>query len=713
MLPNGILIIIFQYLSHRFLAQISLVCREWYLVSRSSLFYHTLYIQNKKQLFKFIITTGLVNNKHPGHFVQYLILDDYFQWDPLTTTDLELISVSCPNIFRINARENMFHCDSLSLTKNNIWQRLTYLPLWFTNKNKDWYKIVQRSNQYISLEFAITPDMFQPIAMTDNCDHQHKSFIHIQNDPHLQTQKWNEDFIHEINTNDFDDTVKNIIQNIGGKEYIYYQSKILLFSTTFMHLKHLLLNFENYSTEYNHHILPYSLGLDERTIEAIHQSCPVLESLELDSFSMNISMQYRRAMKPSLSLSPTSTTLALTENPCLFLKKLSLMNCRLFHQNCFHFFATKYPNLADLSLCLVIDPEMNINQIKKEAYKRGFLEMLSAYTYLSTLSLDFAVTKNWCDYHTTLSMREETWVNEEFMFWLASRPDILMDFKYKSLVNKFIDTTYQQKEEYKEEMKHKYIYLDRINKLILYYISSDTILYLKNMTHFGINYDYLTTLVIQNIDNTWYGIDFKFYEWLDLLPNLKKLHLKDDDNISINFGLCSTIDLRQEPAQQQNTTYRLEELEIIYAKVLLRNGFTHLGHLCPSLHTFKLNFIYIEDDCFEHQKTTDIIVMDTPHLKLNQLFIKNIMTPSTLDLYGDKIRPFELIVTETIKIGNHNHNQPFVINLPAYDQKYRIKHKMEYIKDDFVLKENADEDYPNIKIILNCEYVDMICCINF
>ncbi|CAO3651066.1 unnamed protein product [Cunninghamella echinulata] len=709
MLPNEIILSIFQHLSHKFLAQVSLICKEWYLVSRSPIFYHTLYIHNKKQLYKFITTTILVNNKHPGYFVQHLILDDYFQRDPLTTADLELLSASCPNIFRIDAEENMIQCDSLSFTKNSIWQQLRYLPLWFTNKYKDWYKMVQQDNQHISLEFTITPDMFQHTITTNNSGHQYKSFIHIQNNPHLQKQKRNEGFTYGMDDSNFDEMLKNIIQTIDGEEYIYYQSKVFLFSTTFMHLKHLLLNFRSYSSEYNHHILPYSLELDERTIEAIHQSCPVLESLELDSFSMNISTQYRKMMKPPPpSSSHLSTALTVSANPYLLLKKLSLINCLLCHQNCFHFFATKYPNLSDLSLCLVIDPKMNINYIKKEIYKEGFQEMLSAYTSLSKLSLDFGTLDSWVSNPITPSMIEEAWVSEEFISWLTNHPDILMNFTYESDIDKFIDTTYQQKEEHKEKMKQKKIYLNRIEKLILHYNSSDTFLALENMTHFGISYDYLTTLVIQNVGFNWGGIDFIFYKWLDLLPHLKKLKFKEEDNIWTDSHLYSTIDLRLEQEQQQNKTYKLEELEIAYATLLLRDGFTCLGHLCPSLHTLKLNNIYIEDDHVQQQKNTDIIVMDAPHLKLNQLFIGNIMIKSTLDPLGIKERAYELIVTETKNIHDNNRHQSFIINLPAFGQQNCLKYKMEYTKDDFALKKNAEEEYPCIKIILNCEYVDMI-----
>ncbi|CAO3651062.1 unnamed protein product [Cunninghamella echinulata] len=695
MLPTEILINIFQHFSHKSLAQVSLVCKDWYLAACSPILYRTLLIHNKRQLYKFFQTTTLFNTQSPGYFVQHLILDDYFQWDRLTRDDIIFLFITCPNITHIAGEKIMFPSNFISLAESSIWHQFTYLPLWFTNKNKDWYKMIHQNNQYISIEFSITPEMFQSTTTTTstvNVDHHdhHKSLIQIQQDQQIQRRKINDYFIYQADDhNGF--VNKDIIEIIDDEEYVCYYNKIFTFSTTFMHLKHIWINFGGYNVSNKCYYYSKDLELDERTIESIHHSCPVLESLTIQNLYMNISAQYKNNMKSSLS----------TVKPCLSLKQLSLINWYPKHTACFDYIATKYSNLSELSLLLQssihpITKYALINEIEECNFGAGLQKIAAAPAvnpHLSKLSIDFNYSHS---QNKTNDTKVFAWINNEFIAsCLAHHPRLLLKLKYQRSLHDLI--IYNFKRQLKEEIQQDYSCMSHIEELGLLNEFSiiDTYICLKKMTDFGINYNHLSTLVIKYE----YKECFGFYIWLDLFPNLKKMHL----------GGRMYIDLQQQQ-EQQNKLYKLEELEIKSSTIFLNNGFTSLGYACPSLHTLKLMKAIIKDDSFQQQQqdTTDIIMMDTPHLKLHRLAIMHIKTSNNENIPIYTKRPFELIVTETKNTNVNGDNQPFIISSASLDQeKENLKEKKIYNESKRVIKENSSEIYPSIKMILNCEYLAM------
>ncbi|KAI9304526.1 hypothetical protein BJ944DRAFT_266706 [Cunninghamella echinulata] len=704
MFPIEILLNIFQRLPHKSLAQVSLVCKDWYLAARSPILYRTLLIHNKKQLYKFIQTATIFSTQPPGHFVQHLILDDYFELDRLTNDDIKLLFATCPNITHIAGERIMFPSNVKSLAKSSIWHQFTHLPLWFTNKNKNWYEMVQQNNRYISLEFSITPEMFQPtIAVTigDNIDNHdsHKPFIQIQKDQQIQRRKIKDYFIYEAD--DYDDlTNKDVIKTIDDEEYICYYSKILTFSTTFECLNNLWINFGGYNFSNRCYFYSKDLELDERTIESIHQFCPALESLTIQNLYMNVSAHYQNNVKSFLP----------TIKPCLSLKQLSLIDWFPKHNDCFDYIATKYSNLSELSLSLhlSIHPILDytvINEMEGCKFGAGLQKIAAAPSvnpHLAKLSIDFNYSICVSEMDDIYRYKIFAWINNEFITsCLAYHPRLLLKLKYQQDLHDLIK--YNIKDQLIDEIRQDHLCMNHLEELILLNEIGlmDTYIYFKKIADSGINYNNLTTLVIKYK----YKECFGFYIWLDLFPNLKKMHL----------GGKIYIDLQQQLLQeQQKKIYKLEELEIKGGTVLLNNGFTSLGYACPLLHTLKLVESFINDSCFQQQQQhpTDVIIMDTPHLKLHRLVIMDIKTAKYNNFPIDVKRPFELIVTEAKKSNANGDDQPFIISSSSLDrEKEGSKEKRKCNESERYIEKCFGEMFPSIKMILNCEHLDIVDCI--
>ncbi|CAO3640600.1 unnamed protein product [Cunninghamella echinulata] len=309
--PNEIIKIVCQDLSHRDLFN----------------------IYNKKQLNKFIdfaITTtttiSKVNSQPVCNLVKQIIIDDFYKWDNLTQQDLKCLHNACPNIKSLDGFELVSTIGGLTFYELPNWHQWVQVPRWLTERDRQLYQCIQPNNNYQSLEFSVLREMVQ---WTDdnhgnNEKTKNKKGFYLQGWKDNQLQKLKAcDCFFAFNSHNIPQPQPAVTTENGLEEvnYYYYYSQIITLPTTisFMHLNHLLLDFEEWNRTSTSQL--DILKFDERIIESIHQACPILGSLHLREFNMNLSNQYRTFMKS------TSSTI----KPCLTLKQLTLEFCFFLH----------------------------------------------------------------------------------------------------------------------------------------------------------------------------------------------------------------------------------------------------------------------------------------------------------------------------------------------------------------------------------------------
>ncbi|CAO3640613.1 unnamed protein product [Cunninghamella echinulata] len=593
------------------------------------------------------------------------------------------------------------------------WYQWIQLPYWFTERAPLWYYFIQPNNNYQSLEFSIERVMVQ---WTDD---SHKNNEKTKNKYGFFLQGWEDnqlqklkacDYFFPINSNSIPQPA--VTENGFEEEinYYYYYSQIITLPTTisFMHLNHLLLDFKEWNRTSTSQL--DILKFDERIIESIYEACPILGSLHLRGFNMNLSNQYRDLMKLSSS----------TIKPCLTLKQLKIEFHFLFHPECFDYLAIKFPNISTLSfsldVCFTKDEEI------KHKFNLAYYKMLSTFQHLSTLS-----TKSFfwgsCPYYEGGEYSAR--IDNKLLYWLSNKPHPLKSLTYHhdwiQLIENDSEIKNNENKDQLSVLKQKYSFMDHLQelKLINERNINKAFTNLSFMFKKGVYYNQLTTLnIIFKGEHP--NIIFKgehpkevinFYSWLDLFPNLKKLMI--EEVITMVYKGMDKRNLRielQRQGQQQNKIYPLEELNITGAELLLVNGLTDIGHACPLLKKLRLIDVLVLDGYHTRNDNVDVIIMDTPHLKLDEFAIVNMYTTTNKDIPKNIKRSFELITTELYN-RNSNKDQPFSVCLPSlykknHSQKYpRIRRRAFGIYD-------KDKTYPSIQVILNCEYVDSIYCIN-
>ncbi|CAO3619551.1 unnamed protein product [Cunninghamella blakesleeana] len=681
MFPNEIITNIIQHLSHRYIAQISLVSKQWYSLTRSPLLYKTIRIHNKKQFYNFInITANIAINTYDkpiGYYVKQFIFEEYFQWDAITIKEVDLLFKACPNITYIegiNCPELWSELweNTLHLSKVNYFLQLSDLLLWFTNNTPGWYKMIQHdNNKYTTLEFEIIPDMIRSIDDSSKNYSSYSKGLYIQCQQDSQIRKIKLDEIQKVEDYGRDTTWDNI-EIIDGEKYICYYSKIFTFTTSFHYLKHLSIDFGRYSYMRGRK-LAHTLELDERTIESIHQVCPLLESLDLREFYMNKSPSLSHQLHHLINKSsaPSTTTARIT--PCLTLKSLTLTDCFIHHIESFEYFSLKYPNITALSLDLA--QSFRITDAKRYELKIGLYKLLSSFSHLTLFSTYF---KYWNDFLPITSIKNN-WVDKELTSWFIDHPKLFLNLNYDREFDMLTTTEDEDNDDQVEIIKNnKHIYMNHVKELTLKNENnmSEALICLQKLSKLGIHFQYLTILNISNISCMIDKNYFDFYSWLDLLFNLKKLKIENpasDNNIPVKQ---MTVDLCKRHSQSnEDTTYLLEEIEIINAQL-------------------KLN---------DENNDDATIIMDVPHLELNQFTIKNIFTSANKHIPEYIKRPYELVITESNnKTIDQQQQQSFKIELPSLCGKSQLA----IWRVDDILNYDFNQDtsaiYPPIKIELNC-----------
>ncbi|KAI9302257.1 hypothetical protein BJ944DRAFT_270215 [Cunninghamella echinulata] len=470
---------------------------------------------------------------------------------------------------------------------------------------------------------------------------------------------------------------------------------------SFIHLKHLLIDF--YELCKNSRKPFYGLNFDERIIESILESCPCLKSLSIHNFYMNLSSSCQTLMNKT-----TTSKLSPTIKPFLTLESLTLEFCIFLHPECFDYFRIKFKNLSALSLYTDMYTFTNVEICNN--YQIAYYNMLSEFYHLSTISISphFWETEVYV-YPWNDSKAQK---DNKFLYWLSNKAEPLTSLTYyygllpltEDVINKNENDDQQLK-----ELKQKYSYMDHLQelKLINELYLNEPLINLTFMFRKGIFFGNLTTLIIKYafpdppVDNS-----IQFYSWLDILPNLKKLTIHDILPNMENWNRKNfVLDLRQQH-QQRNKTYPLEELIIRNTELSLVNGLTGLGRACPSLKKLRLIDVYVSDG-YHTRNNADIIVMDTPHLKLDEFVIKNLTTTTNEDIPGNIKRPLELVVTESNN-RNINKYRSFTRKLPLLCEKVDSNGRELCDRSGYELFDIQNYIYPTIKIILNCGYADLV-----
>ncbi|KAI9303150.1 hypothetical protein BJ944DRAFT_250907 [Cunninghamella echinulata] len=661
--PNEIIEIICQHLSHRELLQCMLVNSNWCKMS-SAVFYHTLNIYNKKQLDNFIefattITTTIskINNLPICNLVNQIIIDDFYKWDHFTQQDLKRLHDTCPNIKLLDGFGPVSAIGKITFSELPNWHQWVQIPRWLTERDQQWYQCIQPINNYQSLEFNISREMIH--WKEDDHGNSEKT----KNKKGFYLQGWKDHQLQKIKVRDsyffFDShNIPQPLSTVAAENdleevnYTYYLSQIITLPTaiSYIHLKRLLLDFEEWNRTSTSQL--DALKFDERIIESIHQTCPVLESLHLREFNMNLTNQLQALMKSS---SPT---------------------------------IKPYPYFTN---------DENI----KYRFRFAFYKMLSAFQHLSALS----IKSLFWEARPFDGGREDTlWKDNEFLSWLSNKTHTLTSLTYHNDWTRLIENDSNMKnDEDKDQLlalKQKYLFMDHLQelKLINERLIHKSFTDLSFMFKKEIYYSQLTTLTIKftnqhPIEET--HIDF--YLWLDLFPNLKKLMIEEDTNMV--FKGMDKRNLRielQKQEQQQNKIYPLQELNIIGAELSLANGLTDIGDVCPSLKKLRLIDVLISGG-YQTQNNTDTIIMDTPYLKLDEFIIANMYTATNKDIPKNIKRSFELIGTESNN-KNSNKGQNFTIKLPTLCEKGQVPSWVRTKSRTYDIYDNQDKIYPSIQM---------------
>ncbi|CAO3642578.1 unnamed protein product [Cunninghamella echinulata] len=627
-LPDELLQHIFTFLSQRYVASASLVCKKWLVLTRNPQFYKTIIIYSTKQLRKFLnIATTLKitkNNTPVGYFVYSIKIDNTCS---NIMEQLESLYCCCPNV------KNM---DGLPSDSYFPWPTLTTIPYRFTLSDRS-LSLHKQHNIIISLSFTIEPE--------NNNNNNH--LIQVQKDlqkRYRPVRKMNDSlfFLNNEETTSTTNQDEHLIECYGYT--IFFLSP-----SSWTQLKILYLDFQTLYIRSD----VFIYGFDERVLDVIRTTCPQLESLILEEFFMNISDDYR------FKITSSSTTTTMTRNintiyPHTSLKQLRLNNCALNDILCFDYFSKHYPNTTDLDLILLWNGYDNNGEC--ENYKLSLFNMITGFTCLKKLSASIKNENN----SINLSIKDKVWPSLELYQWFMDHPTQLKELDYpfdlltiendylKQLQPSSLSSSpllcYQQN----VNLNRSLAYIRHLTSLTLrlennisqildYLQSGDSNNHVSlSLTSLTINKDeYRRTRIYSrgpcNEEN-----DFFIDQWLNAFPNLKEMKLLGFLNIKKRKK-----EKKQEvddPQQQQcRTAYALKELSITGAFLdmtsdLLKGFFES----CPTLRILKfcvIDFLHTTKNPvlpyfilsslppIKDENGMDYMIIDIPHLHLDTLSI--------------------------------------------------------------------------------------------
>ncbi|CAO3633482.1 unnamed protein product [Cunninghamella echinulata] len=463
-LPIEVLENIFGRLSQKFAASVaSIVCKKWNQIILQSSFYTSIRILTEQQLIKFIQMANekTINNQPIGYYVQQLKLDHHINIKEDTL--IKLMKVF-PNIHFISGLSyQSYKSDSIYPHLN----QLTHFSCWY--KNKQWTDHLIYNKEIVkSLDININKDMFR---------------FNSQYNPHIHF---------------------NLIDNKNLK--INWNLPVrLLVLPTFINLIKLNINLYRLGSLYpldpfdNDFESINSFGIDERTFESIHSSCPQLTVLTISDIIMVISKEFH-----DQSFIPAHQ-----------LKELHLHGT-FIDPSCYTYFLKKYSHLDSFFINVELQPLINDND--NRSFQLAITRMLFQFTALKSVSIGIYVPpgENSCE---SLVKFKKYWPHDEFLMWLKQHSEQITHIEYPCdfTSNDGINIELLQQPTFLTYLTSLSLYLDSAVHLVSTYI-------LQNMDHSIIISTFLKTLTIyQRLS---YKLkNFYIYDFLTVFPNLESLQL--------------------------------------------------------------------------------------------------------------------------------------------------------------------------------------------
>lgn len=341
-LPTEIIIIIFQYLPQKYLSIGTTLCKEWYRVLSQPLFYKTIHIYSISQLKRCInlAKTRIIDNQFFGHYVENI----HFHTDrDIPKQTLINILNTFPNLHCIQGlnkqqRQHAQYSRSVTFSPQN---QLEHLFHWYQDYTEQWTNTLDNNYKKIkSLEFC----------MRNNLLVLHKEENQSSTLPIVNFTSINSVIPQYNNT-----------YHINSSDRKIYTIMLPVMSC----LSYLSIDCSIYNG-------------DEHMFESIHQSCPQLKSLTVESFNMYISENYYNNKSNKIS------NQLLQSN--VYLKELCIGN-RLNDSQCYDYLSFKYPHLESLSLYL---DETRYLEPSFSSFKLAIYKMIIQYSWLKKLKVKFA-----------------------------------------------------------------------------------------------------------------------------------------------------------------------------------------------------------------------------------------------------------------------------------------------------------------------------------
>ncbi|KAI9309651.1 hypothetical protein BJ944DRAFT_258171 [Cunninghamella echinulata] len=653
-LPNEILQHIFTYLSQRYRSAAKRTCKKWHFIIHSPFFYSSIEIYKEQQLKKFLQLAKSVTllDKPIAYYVQSLYLHEQKFSDELVFDLLTIL-------------ENVHYINYVLLRRQSIpkpfptLKHLTHYLNWYTNANDQWITTLLSSNNsnnnegIVALEFLVNEQIY----------HYH-SYHRGSNEPAIYLKPIGDIKQQPLHINDMNSPLFEIdhphqIQQSSPTTppSIQHQSKVLILPVL-NHLTTLDINFFEYGEQDTG-----TYDIDERTLDSIHTSCPVLISLKLQCFDMNISEEYYQHSLPL----PTNMTTIVTHDS---LKHLNISGI-LHDVNCYTYLSKKYPHLESFKFYLEWDSHSpSINQ----HFQKAIYSMITGFNFLK--KLDVTITPIGYDDNEfddpAHSIMTSVWPRVEFLDWLKDHPKQLTHLRYPYDLASIEDFIYLPKE---NETENNDTTTQSISSTIISNYSNNIYSMnrkpsLRDLLPYRAYLDYLTSLSIDinsSIDTLLnyllrgnknhissytikhlklqYQYDaiteerLHIYDWIYAFPNLKHLGLfnvkyiyEDDTTYNHNSQKQKQwIEKKdgendggnKEDIQQKISIYKhtsLEKLQIHGSGIYFKHGFTGFSKKCPNLKYLDFfDVIYAIPEWKEVNSTGITTVTATTELSKNKI----------------------------------------------------------------------------------------------
>ncbi|CAO3641012.1 unnamed protein product [Cunninghamella echinulata] len=657
-LPSEILYNILTHISsQRDISNCLRVCKRWQSVLSAPSIYSTIELTSSSQVTKFfhLAKTKTIDGKPIGHFVYCLKL----YTSDISKNMLAKIPCTLPNIQHvIDLTEDRKHRERLQ-QKLNI-AKLTHFYYWNAPFGP---KLLHQINvdKVVSLQFYV-----------------HEKYIYLTNQhpPHQQFGLRQDINIKRRILHGQDTEYSILTVEADGLFHNYCKVLELPYLSHLTKLSIVFIELDQWNT--------INYDLDERTLESIHHSCPLIESLCLREFGMDISDSFEESLSCSSGIKPITS-----------LKDLEIYGF-LYDARCYYYLSVKYPQLEKLKLSLEW-PNSRRNETLSQDHQNGMYEpfylslhnMMTSYQHLKQLNLGFPSKFgkfSFNDFTPTLStfLTNQSWTHPKIISWLLSSPAnysstitqlkcplnmmLEKDYKIKKITEHrfYSENNISNYDDIGNNMKDPSLLYFNIHEYLTngltslsFTINFDIIKVVDfllqgekktvvSLTLNELKIDYNTGIAVINLDDSdnnesiTMNDDFYIYEWLAMFPKLKIFNFKSD--VLIKDGIRPRDRINNGPnsgVQQQNSSpiaqsYPLEELIIRGGSLYFKNGFTSFCQKCPHLKRIDFRNIYYalpnwkEQDILQvthiHQKDEKSklykdMILDLSHLKLDYVLL--------------------------------------------------------------------------------------------